>query len=567
MSFSDLKGKGGKGKEITLAPAPATAPAEMKSNNNHKDGNANGNNMHVPTNRDEQPQSSLLARVGASAMGLGRNVFSGSGSEREGGEGLRRDMMGLMSGKAGGSGSGSENYVGSSSLRDAGVGFAGPAPRTEGMRSLGNSNLEGYGGDGKASESLGERVRHMQQSENEFSDFLDRVPSLTPADDFGFASGSGSGSGAASGVENRSHSRSRVDYATSSSSGSGAGAAFGADFLSQGNSNMFTEDADAEVEGRGEGMNSDMGRFHPKYGAVSSSNPDLIQESTNSDWGNVWARTSGASTSTERVQNPQVKIDKLGDFDMKKFLSESVASSKISSTGENGKVSSSGYSEKDGSKSVGYNHTDISEQEKRDGEEVREILSKIGGANLNFEEEMEELLTEQKEWATNEQEMKGYEWEWKWGMSEEERERIRKITRDLLFLEPVVRGIPKGVHSLDLVPGYEREREERWREEERSKGEEDAKGDVFAGVVFKDKMDDGKGKCKEEWKSDWKGVLRGYTDEVWGGLLPLVIEAREELQREEKEGKTGEGKDTGDLKALRRLGAVLGHLKGIGREV
>ncbi|CAD6451732.1 441c4d0b-cb68-4168-85f7-b4c29d5f8b4e-CDS [Sclerotinia trifoliorum] len=569
MSSSDSKGKEGKGKAVALVPAPA----EMKSNNIHKADNGNGDNMHIPTKRDEQPQSSLLARVGSSAIGLGRDVFSGVGSEREGGEGLRRDMVGLLSrsgdgkagGSGGGSGSGSGSFAGSSSLREAGVGFAGPASRSEGMRSssLGNNDLEGNAVDENASESQGERARHVQRSENEFSEFLDGVPSLMPADDLGFATASASGAG----FGNQSQIRDQVDYAASSSSDSGAGFGFGTDYLSQGNTNMFWGSADAEGKRGGGGIDSDLGRFNLEHG--SKSNLDLIQGSTNSDWGNVWARTTGApaSTSTEQVQNPQAKIDKLENFDMDKFSGEPGTSSNISSNGENGKVSSSGYSERSGSKIVGYIHTDVSEQEKRDGEDVRQILSKIGGTNLDFEEEMEELLTEQKAWAENEQEMKGYEWEWKWGMSEEERERIRKITRDLLFPEPAVHQIPKGDHSLNLIPGYEREREERWREERKGNGEDDTKEDMFAGVMFKNKIDHEKGKVMEEWKSDWEGVLRRYTDEVWGGLLPLVVEAREELQREEKEGETGEGKDSGDLKALRRLGAVLGHLKGIGREL
>ncbi|KAF7854738.1 hypothetical protein EAF04_010306 [Stromatinia cepivora] len=577
MSSSDLKGKEGKGKAITSAPAPA----EMKSNNGSKDDNGsdngnNGNKTHIPTKRDEQPQSSLLARIGASATGLGRDVFKGDrrgeGLGGEGGEGLRRDVVGLMRGRGdgkggvggGGNGGGSGSYAGPSSLRDAGVGFAGPAARNEGTRSAGNNDMKGNGGDEKASEGQSERARHMQQSENEFSDFLDGVPSLAPADDFGFASGPGPGPGPGAGSRSRNRGQ-EVDYAASSSSGAGAGAGFGAGFLTQGNTNFFWGDADAE--GEGEGMDTQKDRF--KYGAVSKPNSGLIQGNTNSEWKNVWARTSGASTSTEQVQNPQVEIDKLkeweGDFDMDKFLGEPEPSN-ISSNGENGKVSSPGYSERDGSRSVEFTHTSISEQEKRDGEAVREILSKIGGLDLDFEEEMGELLTEQKAWAENEQDMKGYEWEWKWGMNEEERERIRRITRDLLFPEPVVYRISKGDHSLNLIPGYEKEKEARWREERRGKEEDNGKEHMFAGVMFKSKMDEGKGKGKEEWKSDWEGVLRGYTDEVWGGLLPLILEAREELGREEKERETGEAKDSGDLKALRRLGAVLGHLRGMGNE-
>jgi hypothetical protein len=50
--------------------------------------------------------------------------------------------------------------------------------------------------------------------------------------------------------------------------------------------------------------------------------------------------------------------------------------------------------------------------------------------------------------------------------------------------------------------------------------------------------------------------LTSYADEVWGGLMPLVKEARKEVEEIEIGGMTSE-KPT----ALRRLEAILGHLQ------
>lgn len=62
----------------------------------------------------------------------------------------------------------------------------------------------------------------------------------------------------------------------------------------------------------------------------------------------------------------------------------------------------------------------------------------------------------------------------------------------------------------------------------------------------------------EAWREQWEGVLTRYTDEVWGGLLPLVREARREVEGMRKGGESGAEKSV----ALRRLGAILGHLQG-----
>jgi hypothetical protein len=61
---------------------------------------------------------------------------------------------------------------------------------------------------------------------------------------------------------------------------------------------------------------------------------------------------------------------------------------------------------------------------------------------------------------------------------------------------------------------------------------------------------------REEWVSEWDGVLNGYTDEVWGDLLPVVQAAKSQLE----EVRTGTS--TLDHKAIARLKMILGHISG-----
>ncbi|KAI9868941.1 MAG: hypothetical protein M1813_002764 [Trichoglossum hirsutum] len=62
---------------------------------------------------------------------------------------------------------------------------------------------------------------------------------------------------------------------------------------------------------------------------------------------------------------------------------------------------------------------------------------------------------------------------------------------------------------------------------------------------------------RQQWLQDWDGVLRQYADEVWGDLLPLVEEAREEIE----EAKENDGEVQGEVRAVTRLAMILGHLR------
>lgn len=161
---------------------------------------------------------------------------------------------------------------------------------------------------------------------------------------------------------------------------------------------------------------------------------------------------------------------------------------------------------------------DVLAQESHDGEDVIAVLNaRIADGELG-----EQYAVERE--VEREMGIYGEEryWEKVWGLDGEQRVEIVGMVRGLGVLET---GFQSD-ESLWLVPDYER----------------------------------GGRRGGEKWKSEWEAVLNGYVDEVWGGLLPLVKEARGELKDEGGEG--GAGKERRELKALRRLEIVLGHLRG-----
>ena len=63
-----------------------------------------------------------------------------------------------------------------------------------------------------------------------------------------------------------------------------------------------------------------------------------------------------------------------------------------------------------------------------------------------------------------------------------------------------------------------------------------------------------------DYLEPWTEVLTRYQDDVWGDMLPLVQQAREEI----KEAKSGVEGVLRDHPAVRRLGMILGHLEASG---
>ncbi|KAM0181789.1 hypothetical protein ACHAPF_001313 [Botrytis cinerea] len=530
MTSSDSKEKG-KAPDMSPASASSTAapPAQTISND-------------TPSRQDEQPTPSLFNRIGASAAGLGRDVFAGSAGV--GGDRLRSDAQGLLAsignGKggasmdAGGNSGYTQMHAGNSGFLDGSSSISRGNGNALGMRSsgiTGTSDVQGTGGSGDLNGNGvggGERSRWIQQSESEFSEFLDGVPSLTPAGDSGFEAGhmesfNGLPTNNLQAVQGDQFQHGVLPAPTGVSSNPVGNQAF-EDSWSQ---------AAREID------NQHSARSGPR--AVNTQGPVVYHFEPLPAW------------------NP----DHLTAAEFRQKAMDTI------------------IREKAEYKNTYYQGASVQEQESRDGDEVRNLLSRIGEAS--FDDEITGMNQELSDTEIEGDEMKAYEGEWM-GMSSVERDRIIRVTRDLFPEEVknevgVIHGAIDAENPLNLLPLHEREAEQRWRgerERERQKEEEDD-DDEFEGEILnfpgtewrvrKEKKNGEKehGKGKEEWKSDWEGVLKGYTDEVWGGLLPLVREAREELKAEEEksDGGKGGGNEKGNLKALRRLGAVLGHLRGL----
>ncbi|KAF2674441.1 hypothetical protein BT63DRAFT_10275 [Microthyrium microscopicum] len=62
---------------------------------------------------------------------------------------------------------------------------------------------------------------------------------------------------------------------------------------------------------------------------------------------------------------------------------------------------------------------------------------------------------------------------------------------------------------------------------------------------------------REAWFRDWDNVLNGYTDQVWGDILPTVQEARKHLEEVQA------GTSSLDNSAVARLRMILGHVDAI----
>ncbi|CZR53825.1 uncharacterized protein PAC_03707 [Phialocephala subalpina] len=142
----------------------------------------------------------------------------------------------------------------------------------------------------------------------------------------------------------------------------------------------------------------------------------------------------------------------------------------------------------------------VEEQERREGEDVLALLSDPSALDEQFEgpEEDDE--------------------HYDWGLSQDQIIELRAMTKEM-FPPPEQHTGVSANNPLNLIP---------------MSGEFD----------------------QQQWFEQWDGVLNRYADEVWGGLLPLVAEARKELDEMQNGDPPME-----QPKALRRLNAILGHLQ------
>lgn len=155
----------------------------------------------------------------------------------------------------------------------------------------------------------------------------------------------------------------------------------------------------------------------------------------------------------------------------------------------------------------------VAEQEHRDGEDVLAILSDPNA----FDYEQSETPLEDDE-------------NHDWGLSPEQLARLQAMTKEL-FPPAIPHGHVSTTSPLNLIPQF----------------------DVATSIQMTGYSDIG---AVDQWREQWEGVLTRYSDEVWGGLLPLVKEARQEAENM-REMETGQIQP----KALRRLEAILGHLQ------
>lgn len=176
-----------------------------------------------------------------------------------------------------------------------------------------------------------------------------------------------------------------------------------------------------------------------------------------------------------------------------------------------------------------YNTMD--EQQQHDGDAVLSILSHPSATT----DELEALPVE--EGALN------------WDLTDQEISRLRMVV-DELFPPPDQHISMSVEHPLNLIPGMI---------STPATSDPVPFIDATLDESYKPSSQDvPRNTARQIWMEQWEGVLLRYTDEVWGNLLPLVVEAREEIKviKEDCLGATME-----QSKALRRLRLVLDHVR------
>jgi len=169
----------------------------------------------------------------------------------------------------------------------------------------------------------------------------------------------------------------------------------------------------------------------------------------------------------------------------------------------------------------------VMEQEAHDGDEVLGILSDMNPTAVdyyspqNIEDEIEECR-----------------------LTEEQVALLQTLTKELF--PPAEAHAPVAVSNpLNLHPEVFRSEDTSiWLPDEYAQDSYSYFGQVASPE-----------EASQLWLAQWEGVLTRYADEVWGGLLPLVKEAREEIEA------IKEAPEDRRPKALRRLGLVLAHFK------
>ncbi|KAI9650998.1 hypothetical protein NHQ30_001035 [Ciborinia camelliae] len=523
------KGKG-------TAPAPAPAPATRKS-----DGD-----VPVPNHRGEHSQSSFLSRIGASATGLGKDFLAAEGAGGTG-EGLRNDVASLMAGKGGESARSRTHgrgqfFAGVPGLREPDVGSDG------GIRE----------GDGDQKSRQCAFCTDQLQSEKEFTSFLDRAPSLTPAHHSGYGYGYRPGSRGfplSSGFVESSSSFSvtRKNLASPELKSPITGIKDDVRRREKENASVMQKiggnrsewddvpkayrtsslgDAGTGIEVKGKntsmhgfGDTSKRENAHLSFNSMPGGQDTQLFEWDN-EWDNEWDSSISVS-SVQRSRSLQSENGRIGRRLNQTRRSFPFLYDPPSCVRKNPPSEPDVYPHDFHVQTRCDTPMGIREQKLRDGDAVRELLSKPETCVWNREAMASEFETGRSTITGRPETW----WDYEWGLNGSQMEKIEEITKDLWFPGAPVCGKPRADHPFRLIPSFGEEEGGRWRGGER-----------------------------DGWKRDWEGVLYRYADEVWGELLPLVDEAKNEIERE-KEEEMEDGNKRGKSIALRRLGVVLGHLR------
>ncbi|KAK1769891.1 hypothetical protein QBC33DRAFT_529485 [Phialemonium atrogriseum] len=171
-------------------------------------------------------------------------------------------------------------------------------------------------------------------------------------------------------------------------------------------------------------------------------------------------------------------------------------------------------------------YSSVTEQQKHDGQAVVTLLSEGGDAIFPGEIEDE-------------------------SMTPQESEGLRRA----LFGDAPDAAVPSEEwdNVLNFVPEYLRLGvNARYWEDVPSNSQKERETSVHVGVSDP-------GQAWQVWVGQWSDVLTRYTDEVWGDLSSLVEQARSEVAQLDDAKPEDSPPQT---KALRRLRAILGHLRG-----
>src|SRR5436190_5080336 len=154
-----------------------------------------------------------------------------------------------------------------------------------------------------------------------------------------------------------------------------------------------------------------------------------------------------------------------------------------------------------------YAYTSVEDQQRHDGDEVLAILSEPAEASveLNFSYVEDEAFN--------------------WSLTEQQLLRIREIIDDLFPPGGPHIALPPD-HPLNLVPPMLST--SATTISTAANATDDGSTLLFGSVISRET-------AMQAWMGQWESVLTRYADEVWGNLLPLVTEARKEIQASKDE--------------------------------